>query len=168
MNLRLAAPEDLPAIQEMYRKLICKMDEDGMGIWDDIYPCEFFADDIAGQALYILVHGASIVGAFALCSSHSGESHVKWEDGGANAAYIDRLGVHVDFAKQGIGTSLLHHAANIARERGAEYLRLFVIDRNLPATNLYLKSGFTKAQGQYVEVIDETLSFREHGFEKKL
>ena len=84
------------------------------------------------------------------------------------AIYLDRLGVNINFAKKGIATQLLNYAAEIALEKDAAYLRLFAIDSNMPAINLYKKNGFIEAEGTYVEIIDETLSFVEHGFEKRL
>lgn len=49
---------------------------------------------------------------------------------------------------------------------GAEYLRLFVVDINEPAINLYVKNGFKKAEGVYDEVIDDDLVLHEYGFER--
>lgn len=167
MNFRLADSADLTTIKEMYTTLISKMNNDGIEIWDDIYPCEFFADDIANNRLYILSNENDIVGAFALCESNDGQNHVKWEKDNAKATYLDRLGVNANYTKQGIATQLLNYACKIANEKGAEYLRLFVIDTNAPAIRLYEKSGFIKATGTYVEVIDEALFFVEYGFEKK-
>lgn len=165
---RLAAKEDLPELKDMYTKIINNMNSVGIEIWDDIYPCEFFADDIAHGTLYLLSKESLILGAFVLCESNVGESHIKWEKENAKAMYLDRLGVNIDFERQGIATQLLNYADEIAKEKMAEYLRLFVIDINTPAINLYKKNGFLKADGVYVEVIDETLSFSEYGFEKKL
>ncbi len=45
MTFRLATTSDLSEIKEMYTSLIKKMNKDGIEIWDDIYPCEFFAND---------------------------------------------------------------------------------------------------------------------------
>lgn len=168
MNFRLATPADLSKIKEMYTALINKMNKDGIEIWDDIYPCEFLGDDISNDRLFLLYDENAIIGAFALCESNNGEKQVKWEKQHAKAIYLDRLGVNIHFVKQGVATQLLYLAAKIAKEKGAEYLRLFVIDINTPAVNLYKKNGFTKAEGTYVEKIDETLSFVEYGFEKKL
>ena len=53
-------------------------------------------------------------------------------------------------------------------EKNAEYLRLFVVDFNRPAINLYEKFGFKRVEGIYKEVIDEALSFNEFGYEIKL
>ncbi|MEG2013932.1 MAG: GNAT family N-acetyltransferase [Anaerovoracaceae bacterium] len=167
MNFRLADSADLTTIKEMYTMLISKMNKDGIKIWCDVYPCECFADDIANSRLYILSDEHNIAGAFALCVSNDGQNHVKWEKDNAKAIYLERLGVNANFTNQGIATQLLNYACKIAGEKGAEYLRLFVIDTNVPAVRLYEKSGFTKAVGTYVEVIDETRSFMEYGLEKK-
>lgn len=168
MDLRLATTRDLTKIKEMYLRLIRKMKENGIDIWDDSYPCEFFADDIAGNNLYVLSNRGRIVGAFALCGSHAGESHVTWKTGSAKAIYLDRLGVDADSLKQGIGTALLNEAVKIAKEKSAETLRLFAVDKNTPAINLYQKFGFIKAKGIYTEIIEQALSFQEYGFEKEL
>ena len=37
---------------------------------------------------------------------------------------------------------MLNKAIELSREMGAEYLRLFVVDENYPAINLYKKTGF--------------------------
>ncbi|MEG2623934.1 MAG: GNAT family N-acetyltransferase, partial [Clostridia bacterium] len=78
MNFRLANSADLAAIKEMYTMLISKMNKDGIEIWDNVYPCEIFADDIAKNSLYILSDENNMVGAFALCESNNGQTHVKW------------------------------------------------------------------------------------------
>ena len=61
-----------------------------------------------------------------------------------------------------------HQAAVLAKEKGAEYLRLFVVDINKPAIQLYRKNGFVQAEGVYEEKIDHDLTFTEYGFEKKI
>ena len=168
MQFRVAIQEDLLEIKSMYLKIIDKMKIDDIKIWDNIYPCEFFDNDIKNKNLYLLLKNNIIVGAFALCKEHSGANAVKWEQMNAKAVYIDRLGVNIDFCKQGIATELLKAASNMAIENNAEYLRLFVIDFNIPAKNLYEKFGFKQVEGVYKEVIDETLSFDEFGYEIKL
>ena len=44
---------------------------------------------------------------------------------------------------------------------GAEYLRLFVVDENYPAINLYKKTGFEKVDGIYDEVIKEIVNLKD-------
>ena len=74
---------------------------------------------------------------------------MRWSDEQGKALYIDRFGVNVDYLRRGIGSIALNMAAARAGELGAEYLRLFVVDINEPAINLYVKNGFKKAEGVY-------------------
>lgn len=168
MELRLAVMQELPQIKDMYGDIIGKMDEDGLQIWDEIYPCEFFEDDIQNNRLYIMSEGSELVAAFALRGSSSGENAVRWADGSGKALYIDRLGVNVKYRGKGIGSLLLAKAKETAMALGAEYLRLFVADINTPAVGLYSKNGFTRAEGMYDEVIDENFILHEYGYEIKL
>ena len=83
MGVRLAVMADLPQIQAVYTGIIEQMERDGLQIWDEIYPNEFFAADIEQQQLYVLERGG-IAGAFALCAEDPGEEQVAWaERGGA-------------------------------------------------------------------------------------
>ena len=46
MNLRLANMYDLPKIKVIYGKIIDNMNKNNIQIWNEIYPCEVFYDDI--------------------------------------------------------------------------------------------------------------------------
>lgn len=37
------------------------MDENGVPIWDEIYPCEFFAEDIENNRLYVFMEEDDLV-----------------------------------------------------------------------------------------------------------
>lgn len=165
MDLRLAKTGDLPQLKTMYQQIVEHMNKNGIQIWDEVYPCEFLGEDIENKQLYVLEKRGEIVSAFALCDSNAGAEAVAWEDKNADALYIDRLGVKVSAMGTGIGSAVLDKAIVLAKERGAKYLRLFVVDRNKPAINLYIKKGLKKAGGCYDEVIDEELTLREYGFE---
>lgn len=168
MEVRLAAVRDLPQIKGMYQEIIRKMEEDRLSIWDEIYPCEFFADDIREKRLYLVLENTELVSAFALCASHSGAGHVAWEADGGQALYLDRLGVNTGWQRKGIGSLALAKAKETAKALGADCLRLFVVDCNLPAIRLYEKNGFSRADGVYEEAIDESCILREYGYEIKL
>ena len=168
MNLRLATSNDLPKLKAVYGKIIDNMNRHNIAIWDEIYPCEFFTEDIENNRLYLLVEDNDhIVAAFALCESNPGESSVKWENPNEKALYIDRFGVNVDYSRQGIGSIMLNHAIALAKQKGAKYLRLFVVDINKPAINLYIKNGFNQVPGIYEERIDDFVLY-EYGFEIKV
>lgn len=168
MEFRMAELSDLPQIKSMYRDIVRQMDANRIPIWDDEYPCEFFEADIQNGRLYLILDGAVIAAAFALCPSSAGESHVEWHDSRAGALYLERLGVNTAYAGKGVGSLALSNAAQAAKALGAEYLRLFVADINAPAIRLYHKNGFSRANGVYHEIIDESCTLREYGYEIKL
>ncbi|GAA0077653.1 hypothetical protein UT300005_20310 [Clostridium sp. CTA-5] len=166
MDLRLANINDLSKLKAVYGNIIDNMNRNNIPIWDEIYPCEFFRDDIENNRLYLLVEEHDdIVAAFALCESNTGESYVKWENANDKALYLDRFGVNVDYSRRGIGSIMLKHAITVTKQKKAKYLRLFVVDINKPAINVYLKNGFRQVDGIYEERIDDDIILHEYGFE---
>ena len=168
MDFRQAVMQDLPQLKDMYKRIIKDMNEQNIQIWDDIYPCEFFEDDIKNNQLYILLNNGEIVSAFVLSDTNSGETAVEWNDNHAKAVYIDRLGVNIKYLKKGLGSLMLDKAKEIAKTLNAEYLRLFVVDINIPAIQLYNKKEFIKVNGVYNEIFDDGFVLHEHGYEIKL
>lgn len=166
MKVQLACLDDLLELKAMYRKIVEHMRQNGIDIWDEIYPCEFLKDDIESQCLYKLVCHHQIVAAFALYNTHEAGHAVEWENPHEKAVYIDRLGVNVHFLKQGLASQALSGALLLAKEKKAQYLRLFVVDINEPAIGLYLKNGFKRVPGVYDEKIDDDLILHEYGFER--
>ena len=168
MDFRQAVMQDLPQLKDMYKRIIKNMNEQNIQIWDDIYPCEFFEDDIKNNQLYILLNNGEIVSVFVLSDKNSGETAVEWNDNHAKAIYIDRLGVNIKYLKKGLGSLMLDKAKEIAKTLNAEYLRLFVVDINIPAIQLYTKKEFVKVNGVYNEIFDDGFVLHEHGYEIKL
>lgn len=167
MYLRLANMDDLPRLKAVYGELVDAMHANNIQIWDAIYPCEFLSEDIAHNRLYMLEENEEIASAFALCTANAGAGYVEWEDKQAKAAYIDRFGVNVKFSRKGIGSMMLAKAIAIAREKGFGYLRLFVVDINKPAINLYGKNGFARVDGFFDQIINDELILHEFGYEIK-
>ena len=168
MNFRLAVMQDLPRLKAMYEDIIQNMNNNQIQIWDDIYPCEFFDEDIKNNRLYVLYSNEELISAFVLCDTNLGEKSVEWQDNQRKSLYLDRLGVNVNYSRMGIGSLMLNKAKEVAQKCGAEYLRLFVVDINVPAIHLYIKNGFIRANGIYDEVIDKDLVLHEYGFEAAL
>lgn len=69
--------QDLPRLKDMYKRIVKNIEEQGIPIWDDVYPSEFLAEDIEKQRLYILLDNETIVSAFALCDTNAGEKAVQ-------------------------------------------------------------------------------------------
>ena len=165
MQFRKAVPEDLPRLREVYREMVRNMELQGLSIWDEVYPCVCFAEDIRQGRLYLLEDAGEILSAFALSPTHPGAEQVKWQQSASRAFYLDRLGVNPAHGRRGLGSLALRKAMVLARKQGGDFLRLFVVDSNAPAIALYLKNGFSRADGVCEEIIDETLTLHEFGFE---
>lgn len=165
-GIRLAEMKDLPEIQSVYQALIRDMESRGISIWDEIYPCAFFPGDIENRRLYLLTEGERILSAFALSAEDVGENAVEWPFPAGKAVYLDRLGVRLEEQGKGIGRRTLEMALEEAGRAGAESLRLFAEERNLPAIRLYEACGFTRARGVYRQRIDEETVLTEYGYEK--
>lgn len=117
------------------------------------------------KRLYILVENNIILAAFSLCESCLGETCFQWKNQDAKALYLDRFGVNIDYLRKGIGSLMLQKAINLTRDKGYDYLRLFVVDVNQPAIQLYIKNGFQRVEGIYDEMINDELVLHEYGFE---
>lgn len=53
MEFRLADIKDLPQLKAVYKDIIEDMNHKQIQIWDDIYPCGFFEEDIRNNRLYL-------------------------------------------------------------------------------------------------------------------
>lgn len=165
MEFRLVTQKDFPLLKHTYKDIIADMHQKQIKIWDEIYPCESFKEDIGNNRLYALLQDKTILSAFALCDSHPGETAVTWNQTCDKVLYLERLGVNANHLKQGMGSFTLKKAMETAQKLGAESLRLFVVDINQPAINLYRKNGFFQAVGIYEDMIPENVILRQLGFE---
>jgi len=67
---------------------------------------------------------------------------------GSIAGYLQRVAVHPDHARQGIGRSLVRAANRWAKRRGARSMMLNTQPDNEPAARLYISEGFEKMLDQ--------------------
>lgn len=76
MEFRQAKQDDLLPLLRMYEKIIQKMNAEGIPIWDDVYPCAYFAGDIENGRFFVAQEGDSLAAGFALCDSNDGQDAV--------------------------------------------------------------------------------------------
>lgn len=167
MKLRLATIKDLPELKALFASITAELDKNGISIWDDIYPYCAFPDDIERESLFVLTEEGKIISAFALCPPQEDEGTIVWENPEAKGIYIYRLGVAPDYLKKGMGSYMIKEAEKIAKERGGEYLRLLVVDFNKPAIEFYIKNGYRRAQGYYINDLNDFV-LKEYGYEIRL
>lgn len=165
MKIRLAREEDLKFLKDMYKRVIVNMYKNDVKIWDEYYPAEVLNEEIENQSLYVLENEKEIIAASALYESIEGEESVKWQENTKDVLYIGKLAVNTDYLRQGIGGVLIEKLKEVAKQNGKKYLRLFVVDSNVPAIKFYEKNGFSKVEGVHEEKIDDELTLIEYGFE---
>ena len=168
MELRCAEPADLPQLNEVYQAVIRHMEQRGLHIWDEVYPCCCLPQDIAAERLFLLRDGAEVAGVFALCADCQEVAGMQWADPSGKALYLERLAVAPAYLGRGLGGQLLQEAAGLARAAQACALRLFVVDANEPAIRLYQKNGFKQVAGSYDLEIAGSAALHEFGFELAL
>lgn len=169
MNLRLATKNDLPYLNKMYSNIVKDMHEKNINLWNEFYPSCEFSDDIEKKSLYVLDNGTDILASFVLFKDPTSSNKFKWTDKNADAMYIARIGVNVNFLRQGLGGMVINFAKDIAKKQGCKYLRLDVADINYAAIKLYEKHGFIRVPGKHSEYIKERdFTLNEYGYEIKL
>ena len=169
MNLRLAKKEDLNILETMYNSIIDNMNRQNIRIWHPYYPFEEFEFDIEKNNLYIIEEKNEIICAFCVSNSNDASQNFEWSDPNSKAVYLSRLGVNTNHLKKGVASKALNFTKQIAFSRGAKFIRLMVAIENTPATNLYLKNGFTKVNGtseEFAECLNKTIT--EYGYELPL
>ena len=169
MNTRLATKNDLPQLEKMFAKIVENLEKNNINIyWSEFYPYEEFKNDIENNNLYLIVDGDIIVSAFGVFDNLAGQDCFDWEDKNSKALYLARLGVNVDYLRQGIGALTLEKTKEIAKEKRADYLRLLVVDINTPAIKLYEKCGYKKVKGIFRDNIFDDVYITEIGYEIKI
>lgn len=166
MKLEIATTHDLQDIIYMYKEVVLDMIRNGIEIWDNSYPSNCFSDDIQNERLYIVRNDENeLVSAFVLCDDSSGKSFVEWENQYAKSLYMYRLATSINYKNMGIASMTIEYAKNVAKTKGTEYLRLFVVDVNTPAINLYKRNNFSQARGVYIDKFENGNILTEYGFE---
>lgn len=167
MNIRLSTVKDNEKILEMYRGISKVLNDQGIFIYDDHFPGTFILQDIESSNSYVVEIDDKIVASFSFYDSSIGASSIEWIDNDAKAFYIARVIVDVNYSSQGIGTYLIDRAKQMARDQNGQYLRLFVVDTNIPAVKFYEKNNFIQAKGLYVDRPRQNIVLHEYGYEIK-
>ena len=171
MTFRLATTKDLKSLKTMYSEIADNLTKNNIKIyWSEFYPYEEIeAVDINNNTFYVLEQHDKIVGGINLSHSHEKADNVSWNSKNAKAIYISKLGVNTHHLKKGIGTMLIENAKQLAKKQGTNAIRLFVVDINTPAINLYEKNGFLKIKDTVQEYLDyHGVTLTELGYELQI
>ncbi|NLV07284.1 GNAT family N-acetyltransferase [Haloarcula rubripromontorii] len=139
MTMRLATPDDVPAISQVataawetdYPDILTRETaEDGVRDW---YSTEQIESELAESQTILLVaeRGERVVG-FA---------HATWHETDREG-YILRLYVHPDYRREGIGRSLLERTCEELFEYDIERINAMMLTANEPGAEFYEGFGF--------------------------
>jgi GNAT superfamily N-acetyltransferase len=147
LRVRDASVGDLEGLKALYARVVAGMDAAGVRIWSADYPWLAIRSDVAAGDLRVAEKDGVLLGACALNLTAANCDDAPWAEPDAPARYLGRLGVDPAHAREGVATALVADAAQRAREAGAKWLRLFVVDVNAPAIRFYEALGFSRRSG---------------------
>jgi GNAT superfamily N-acetyltransferase len=102
------------------------------------------ADAEAGR-LFIAEEAGEVLATFAVCDQADDYfAPVHWEDHSAPALYLHRLAVRPAFQASGVGSACLRYAESLSASRGARYLRLDTLAKDLRVRGFYRRAGYTE------------------------
>lgn len=131
VSLRLACPEDHPALRKLFRAGLIEghvADNDTGADIENIQEA-YFSDDGA-SALWVAAYDNDVVGMIGVQKTSDDQAEIR------------RLRVHTDYRRRGLGAKLMEQALNFCRHHGYLKVTLDVRIEREPAIALFHKFGF--------------------------
>ena len=143
MIIRLATPDDIPAIMQLVAEVVPVMQASGNFQWDNNYPnAKVFERDIELQQLWVADVDGGIGGVTAITTDQDTEyAEVGW-DITETAIVTHRLAVSVNHRRKGVAEALLKQAEIVAQSRGIKILRIDTNSNNKATRLLFPKLGY--------------------------
>jgi ribosomal protein S18 acetylase RimI-like enzyme len=146
MRIRLATPDDLPALTALLQQVIPLMLAAGNLQWDATYPNQkVFQRDIDLEQLWVAEIETSIAGVAAITTDQEPDYiQVGW-DIEEPAVVVHRLAVDPSFRGFGVAKALMQKAEEVAAQRHIPILRVDTNTRNEATQKLFPKLGYQLA-----------------------
>ncbi|MDE6844799.1 MAG: GNAT family N-acetyltransferase [Lachnospiraceae bacterium] len=146
IQYRIAAPEDLKEICELFDSAVSTMIQDNIFQWDEMYPTEKdFRKDIDRGQLYVGMIEGRIAVVYVI-NQKSAEEYINgaWKHAGEPYFVLHRMCVHPVFQNQGIARRTLLHIEEQLAGWGIHVIRLDAFSKNPYALKLYENLGYAK------------------------
>lgn len=144
MKIKLATPENLDAIMEMYASCVKGMLNLGIDQWDEHYPNrKIIEQDLTDDCYYIGVLDNEIVTGMRVDNIQDPTYlDINWKDKSNNFMVVHRLGSKTKVWNKGIGKQMMAFAEKLAKESGCSSFRLDTYSHNTKAMDFYKKIGY--------------------------
>ena len=145
ITFRKAKEQELMSIYSIYKRVINRMQENGIEQWDELYPNPaVIAADIDKEDLYAGEIDGEIVCVFALNTECEDDyNNVSWKYPDAPFVVMHRLAVNPLYHRKGIARAAMKFIEETAKEQGAKTVRLDTFCKNTLAKSLYESLGYT-------------------------
>lgn len=145
LSFHKADIHNLDEIMFMYKAAIDDMISHGIMQWDDIYPDrETVRQDIIKGEMYFVKYNNVLTAVYTVNSECDDEYlNGNWENISEPYFIIHRLCVNPSLQNRGIGTSVMRHVEEWARNNHATSIRLDCFTRNINAIMMYTRLGYT-------------------------
>lgn len=139
LELRLAEQEELSCVASMYKDARAF---EGCA-WDEDYPNEkILFEDFYGKSLYVFVLENEIIGAVSIVNGEDLKEFECWKIQTDNFAEFARVVVSKKRSGQGYGKKMVEETLKLLAKKGYDSVRILVAPTNLPAVEIYKKTGF--------------------------
>ena len=143
-TVRLAVPQDLPAIWDLVQRAIAHMQSIGNPQWGEDYPTyQHFVHDIQAGELYAVTGSqGQVLGVAAITQTDEPEyAGLAWSRP-SPAVALHRVAVDPQVQRQGVASALFAQAQAIALAEGCASLRIDTYTLNHRMQSLIAKQGF--------------------------
>ena len=141
--IRIATPDDLPAIMAIVKGTVAMMLKVGSTQWDENYSTlAHFASDIAAGSLHVAEQQGQVVGFVCLNTEEpEGYKALSWPVD-CPALVLHRIAIAVPFRRQGVGSRLMAFAEQLARQQGAVAIRCDTYSLNANMNRMFTQRGY--------------------------
>lgn len=168
---RLSTEADLDDIMLTIRQARNYLRKHRVDQWQGVYPSEahILTDIFRGES-YVMTYGGKVAGFFMLTDrpeiTYDGITDGKWSGDGLYCT-IHRSAVMAEYRGSGLADRMIAAAEQVAREKGAAYLRADTHRHNEAMKALLRRCGFTY-RGNIQVTVEPGQDTRRQAFDKKL
>ncbi len=144
LAVRPARPEDMDAVENLFRDAIASMQAQGIDQWDEQYPDRDVMDaDQAAGTLWIFEKSGELAVVVTLNEDAYCEyAKIPWRHAEVRPLLVHRLCVRADLQGRGIARSVMLWVERHASEQGYGAIRLDTFTENRSAIRLYEGLGY--------------------------